>query len=191
MAPPSSTKIGTSGAVTSPLVVNLAELLRRPGTQKAVHSVTPAYGLKVVDSAVPDGADLTVDVVLESLTDGIVVAGSVGAPWEALCRRCLEPVTGTAEAEVHELYQPASATPSDDAFTFRGDQLDLEPMAREAILLELPLAPLCRPDCAGLCAVCGVNRNEGDCGHEAVVRDARWAALDELLDPGRLDLRDN
>lgn len=175
----------------SPLVVNVAELLRRPATQKDVHAVIAADGLKVVDSAVPDGATLAVDVVLESLTDGIVVAGAVSAPWEALCRRCLEPVSGTALAEVRELYQPARTASSDEAFTFRGEQLDLEPMAREAILLELPLAPLCRPDCAGLCAVCGANRNETDCGHVAVVRDARWAALDELLEPGRLDHRDN
>lgn len=172
-------------------MVNVAELVRRSGMQKEARASLPASGLRIVDSAVPDGADVNVDVALESVADGILVAGHVDAPWQALCRRCLEPVRGMVDAEVRELYQQAERATSDDAFTFRGEQLDLEPMVREAILLELPLAPLCRPDCAGLCAVCGANRNQTHCGHAETVRDERWAAPDELLEPGRLDPRDN
>jgi uncharacterized protein len=60
------------------------------------------------------------------------------------------------------------------------DRIDLEPLARETVLLELPLAPLCREDCAGLCAECGADRNTVDCGHALVTTDARWSALDQL-----------
>jgi uncharacterized protein len=53
-------------------------------------------------------------------------------------------------------------------------------MARAAVLLELPLAALCRVDCAGFCPVCGANRNEDPCSCEPVVTDDRWSALDAL-----------
>jgi uncharacterized protein len=90
------------------------------------------------------------------------------------------------DAEVDELYQQVPT--SDEAFTFDGDLLDLGPMVRETILVELPLAPVCRPDCAGLCAVCGADRNTVDCGHEVALTDLRWSALqdlrDQLTDPG-------
>jgi uncharacterized protein len=165
------------------LLVNVTELLRRPANRKTVQVSVPSEGMTVVDSSVPPGAPIDVDVQLESLTDGIVVAGHVRAPWEATCRRCLGPVTGRLDVEVHELYQ--SDPESDDAFAIEGDVLDLEPLVREALLLELPLAPLCRPDCAGLCLDCGADRNVTDCGHRPDVSDPRWAALDELRD--RLD----
>ena len=59
------------------------------------------------------------------------------------------------------------------------DEIDLEPLARETVVLELPQAPLCREDCLGLCPDCGVDRNEGTCSCEPP-RDPRWSVLDEL-----------
>jgi uncharacterized protein len=170
-------------AESRPLLVNVADLLRHPASRQEVRAQLPSDGLTVLDSAVPAGAPVDVDVELESLTDGIVVTGRVSAPWEGCCRRCLGPAGGTLDVRVRELYQPKPG--SDDAFPLDGDQLDLEPLVREALLLELPLAPLCRPDCAGLCPECGADRNEHDCGHHAEVHDPRWDVLDELR--GRLD----
>jgi len=170
-------------AESRPLLVNVAELLRHPATRQEVRRQVPSEGLTVLDSFVPAGATIDVDVTLESLTDGVVVTGGVSAAWEGSCRRCLGPAGGRLEVAVRELYQPKPD--HDDAFPIEGDQLDLEPLVREALLLELPLAPLCRPDCAGLCPECGADRNEVDCGHRLEVRDPRWDALDELR--GRLD----
>jgi uncharacterized protein len=166
----------------SALVVPVAELLRRPGTQRPVRIDVPADGLSVPSARVPDGATVVVDVVLESLPDGITVDGEVRTTWDATCRRCLGPSSGELRAAVHELYQH---DPIDDqAFGFEGDQLDLRPMVRELVIVELPLAPLCRDDCRGLCPVCGVDRNEADCGHRDPPVDSRWAALDVLRDAG-------
>ena len=166
-----------------PLLVNVAELLRHPASRQEVHVELPSEGLTVLDSVVPAGAPIDVDVALESLSDGIVVTGRVSAPWVGSCRRCLGAAGGTLDILVRELYQPEPE--SDDAFPIEGDQLDLEPLVREALLLELPLAPLCRADCAGLCPQCGADRNDVDCGHRLDTRDARWDALDQLR--GRLD----
>jgi uncharacterized protein len=166
-----------------PLVVNVAELLRHPASRQEVHVEVPSEGLTVVDAVVPVGAPVDVDVTLESMSDGVVVTGRVSAPWEGACRRCLGPAGGAIDVLVRELYQPKPET--EEAFPIEGDQLDLEPLVREALLLELPLAPLCRPDCAGLCPECGADRNDVDCGHRLDDHDPRWDALDQLR--GRLD----
>jgi uncharacterized protein len=164
---------------TSPLAVNVVELLRRPATRRALHTTVEARDLTLGgDARVPDGAPVDVDLVLESLTDGVTVSGSVRTVWTGTCRRCLGRAEGEVVAEVHELYQ-AHPT-SEDAFPFDGEQIDLEPMVRELVLMELPLAALCRDDCAGLCPTCGADLNAGPCGCAAGDRDPRWAALDAL-----------
>jgi len=165
--------------LTDPLVLNVAELTRRPATRKAYELVVPAKGLTLGgDASVEDGTPVVVDVVLESLTDGLTVNGEVRTEWRATCRRCLGPASGELVAEVSELYQVHPT--SEDAFTFDGEQLDLEPMVRELVLMELPPAPLCRPDCAGICDQCGADRNVAPCGCEPEPVDPRWAGLDEL-----------
>lgn len=167
-----------------PMIENVAELLRRPASRRPVHAQVAAGGdVEVGDARVPEGADVDVDVALESLSDGIVVSGRITAPWEAVCRRCLGPASGVMSVDVRELYQAHRST--DDAYVIEGDQLDLGPMVRENLMLDLPLAPVCREACAGLCAVCGANLNEGDCGCDRTTLDPRWAALEALRD--RLD----
>lgn len=164
-------------------VVEVAELLRRPGTRKDVRVTLEAEGVVVGEARVPDGSPVEADLVLESMADGIVVSGTLDAPWEAPCRRCLGPATGHLHVEVRELFQHEPT--SEFAYPFDGEQLDLATMVHEALGLDLPLAPLCRPDCLGLCVECGANRNEVDCGHRPDTSDPRWAALGELR--GRLE----
>lgn len=168
------------------LLLNVAELLRHPGSRRHVAVKLPIAdlavdGLTVVDARVPADATVDVDVELEALSDGVVVTGDISAPWDAECRRCLSAARGTLTPHVRELYRVAPQ-PDDDAFPIENEQLDLARLVAEALMLDLPLAPLCRPDCAGLCPVCGVDLNEGDCGCERTVSDPRWAALDALRD---------
>ena len=68
----------------------------------------------------------------------------------------------------------------EETYPLLGDQLDLQPLARDAVLLNLPQVPLCREDCAGLCPVCGADRNDEPCGCEVEAGDPRWATLDAL-----------
>ena len=100
-------------------------------------------------------------------------------PWAGECQRCLTPVSGVAVGEVDELYVMGDSL-HDDALPLETDQIDLAALVREYALLELPEAPLCRPDCAGICPVCGVDRNIETCSCDTSVRDERWAALDDL-----------
>lgn len=161
-----------------PLVVGVAELLRRSGSTRPEHLEAVLDGLQVSGSAVAEGAPVRLDLTLQSLNEGVVATGAVRAPWTGECRRCLQPVERELEAEVMEVFEDEPV--EGETRKLDHDRIDLEPVAREAVLLELPLAPLCREDCAGLCVECGADRNAGDCGHAAAVKDDRWAALDEL-----------
>jgi uncharacterized protein len=146
--------------------------------------VVPATALTLGgDAHVEDGTPVVVDVVLESLTDGLTVNGEIRTEWRGTCRRCLGPAMGELVAEVSELYQVHPT--SEDAFSFDGEQLDLGPMVRELVLMELPAAPLCQPDCAGICPECGADWNVAPCGCEPDPGDPRWAGLEELR--GRLE----
>jgi uncharacterized protein len=164
--------------MTSPFVLNVLEVVRRPGTRKVVQLTAPVGALTIGDVTLPEGTEVTLDLILESLSDGVTVSGHISAPWKAECRRCLGDASGRSEVDVLELFQKTPT--SEDIYEFDGEQLDLEPLAREAVVFELPIAPLCKADCAGLCADCGANRNEADCGHHSLPTDARWSGLDAL-----------
>jgi uncharacterized protein len=164
-----------------PLVVNVADLLHRRGARRPERLVAPSLpGLAVVGTVVSPDVPTTVDVDLESVSDGILVTGSVTARWRGECRRCLVDVTGVARGEFRELFEPDAR--EGETYPLRHEHIDLEPLARETLLLELPLAPLCRDDCRGLCPTCGADLNQGACGCATAGRDPRWAALDELRD---------
>jgi uncharacterized protein len=166
--------------VKNPLLVNALEMLRRPGKQKDVVMSVPADVLGIEDPRLLPGHDIDVDLRCESLSDGIVVVGGVRVDFRGDCRRCLTSLTGTLSIEVHELYQVNLTDP--DAFPIENDQIDLRSMVRESVLLDVPDAPVCRPDCAGLCPVCGIDRNTATCGCTVATPDPRWAGLEAIRD---------
>lgn len=96
------------------------------------------------------------------------------------CMRCLEPAAPTFSVDVREISQPGAAAELDSPYVEEGT-LDLVAWAHDALALELPTAILCRPDCAGLCPVCGADLNEaGPEHHHEPEPDPRWAVLSEL-----------
>ena len=164
------------------LLVNVAELLRRPGSDRHEVLETTVVGLGIDDPRLPEGP-VILRAHLEALSDGIVVTGEVVAHWTGECRRCLAPLGGEITVPVSEVYQSRPKDP--DAFPIDHEQIDFGPMVREALLLDVPVAPLCRADCVGICPICGADRNEAPCSCDTTVRDPRWAALDALRDDSR------
>jgi uncharacterized protein len=164
--------------MASVLVVNAAELLRRPGSERHLEVSVSLDELGIDDPRLVPHSDVAVVLRLESLSDGIVVDGTVDATWQGVCRRCLADTSGRLTSALNELYQHVVTDP--DAFEIVGDQLDLRTAVRETVLLDAPATPLCRPDCAGLCPTCGADLNQGRCGCSEQVADDRWAALEEL-----------
>jgi len=167
--------------MNAPFVVPIAELRRQIGKRMQVTRSGQIEDLACSGSEVPQGAECEADVVLESVLGGVSVEGAVTAPWVGECRRCLAPAAGRLRIRVRELYTPGGD--SEETYPLVGTDLDLEPLVRDAVLLDLPQALLCRDDCAGLCPLCGADRNERACGCEPQ-RDPRWEGLDSLLETG-------
>jgi len=132
---------------------------------------------------VPAGADLELEVQLEGVTEGVLVTATVTAPLAGECARCLEPFTSVTSVRFQELFALAEGVAGPDGYVLDARDaglLDLEPALRDALVLELPLSPLCAEDCRGLCSECGVRLADAppDHGHEE--RGTMWAALKDL-----------
>ena len=155
-------------------------------------------GIGIMSIGVPSGSDVELDLRLESVVEGVLVSGTARVQLAGECSRCLDPVSDELEVDIQELYayeetdhrgrpvRTASAEGDDeDERRFMvGELLDLEPVLRDAVVLDLPLAPVCRDDCPGLCPQCGF-RLEDDPEHGHDVIDPRWAALGALQgEPG-------
>jgi uncharacterized protein len=161
-----------------PFRIPVADLLRRPGASRAVTVEAPLADLAGPGSGIAADQPISVAVTLERVSEGVVVRGMVEAEWSASCSRCLAPVAGHIAVHVDELYEPHPL--EGETYLLDVDVIDLEPLVRDAILLELPAKPVCREDCAGLCPTCGADRNVTACDCVTEDLDPRWAALRSL-----------
>lgn len=173
-------------------MLDTRDLGRRPGTSRTVHRnalTAAALGVEGV-IAVPAGADVRLDLLLESVVEGVLVSGTASAPTVGECARCLEPLSGRVDVEIMELFAyPDSTTDvttdEDEVSRLVHDLVDLEPVVRDAVVLALPNAPLCTPDCAGLCPGCGGKWADLGADHRHETIDPRWAALTERFGEDR------
>jgi uncharacterized protein len=167
-------------------VFDMRALGRGPGEfrdERRTASAPDGLGSGLV--LVPVGGDVALDLRFEAVSEGVLVTGSAVAPLTGECARCLDPVTSTVEVGFQELYrylpdQDDDEDDGEDRF-LDGDFLDLEPAFRDAVVLALPLSPLCRDDCPGLCAECGAKLADvgPEHGHGDKV-DPRWGLLAKL-----------
>jgi len=182
----------------APFVVDTRDLGRRAGAMKEIQRRVPApAGLGSGLAKVPEGTDVDLDLRLESVVEGVFVSGTARVDVVAECARCLEPVTWDETADIEELFvhppqdahghvTPEADDDDDAPPSIEGDLIDLEATMRDAVVLTLPIAPVCREDCAGLCTECGA-RLDDDPGHSHETTDPRWAALSALLDDEKDD----
>ena len=171
--------------VTAPaLAVDVRELLQKPGAHKHVVVRAPLDDLATPVASVPPDRPVTVDAEIESVVEGLLVSGTVRATAVVRCVRCLREFDQEVEAEVRELFTLEPREDEDEGYVvLRDDRLPLDTMARDALVLAFPAFPLHSPDCAGLCPVCGADRNTIDCGHTGTEDiDPRWARLAGLQD---------
>ena len=181
-----------------PFAVDTQALGRQPGSMRTVQRiVTVPEAFSNAMSSVPEGRELELDLRLEAVMEGVLVTGTVRGQFTAECSRCLDPVSEDFEAGLQEMFRyadeedgPHQEDPEteddDEDYYLEGDLLDLEPVVRDAVVLALPLSPLCDPDCPGLCSECGARLAdvEPDHGHGDRV-DPRWEALRGLAErPG-------
>ncbi|NES14019.1 MULTISPECIES: DUF177 domain-containing protein [Micromonospora] len=170
----------------SPLVLDTRDLPRRPGALRTVKRVVPApadLGVELI--GVPEGADLDLDLRLESVSEGVLVSGTVSGPVKGECGRCLREIDDSVVVNIQELYAYQNSTTDtttdeDEVGRMQDDLIDLEPALRDAVVLTLPTNPLCREDCPGLCPECGVHWDDLPADHSHQQIDPRWAGLSQL-----------
>jgi uncharacterized protein len=166
----------------SGLVLDTHDLGRRPGAMRLVRTTVEApadLGIDVI--GVPPGSPVRLDLRLESVVEGVLVTGTATVALRGECVRCLGPIAAEQQIDIQELYvYPSSDATEEEASRLEGDLLDLEPLLRDDVVLDLPFQPLCGEDCLGLCVECGANLNsEPDHVHEVGI-DSRWEKLRAL-----------
>lgn len=174
-----------TGPAGDVLVYNVARLLTEaPGSSRTVRVAGVMLNL---------GADIELadplegDVRIARTNRGVLVTGRLTTSLAESCSRCLRsievPIDIALEEEVLPSIDIVTGLPVDEsvepdvARMTDHHELDLEPLLREAILLAEPIAPLCRPDCPGLCVVCGEDLSVGDHAHDEAPIDPRLEAL--------------
>jgi uncharacterized protein len=178
------------------LVFDMRTLGRQAGSAKTQQLTVPAPDdMRLELARVPVGADMQLDVRFEAVTEGVLVTGSATAPLAGECARCLAPLATAVTASFTELYlytrdrhdkhdrSGENAEQDGEELYLDGDLLDLEPVLRDAVVLALPMSPLCREDCPGLCVECGVPLADAGPGHgHEDAPDPRWAGLKQFSD---------
>jgi len=163
--------------------MSVAELLGRPGEYRDVRLAEPLGGVRTTLARLTEGP-LRGELRAESVVEGILVTGRVSGETVLQCSRCLQEFESEVFVDVCELFvAPGHELPggqADDAYRVTGTVISLEPMLRDAVTLALPLNPLCRADCKGLCAHCGTDLNAGECSCVEEEIDPRWAPLEQL-----------
>lgn len=162
----------------TPFRIPVADLLHRPGASRSIEVRAPLDDLRAPGAEVAPDEPVEVDATLERISEGIVVRGTVRTHWRAQCSRCLADVGGDIDSHVDELFEPHPL--EGETYLLDVDVIDLEPLVRDALLLELPAKPVCKDDCAGLCPTCGIDRNTATCDCHDEQLDPRWAALRSL-----------
>jgi uncharacterized metal-binding protein YceD (DUF177 family) len=184
-ASPGPRTAGDRRPAANPWRIDLRELGRRAGSMQEIDRTLPApEGWRVELIGVPAGGEVHLHLRLESVMEGVLVTGDLDVPVTGSCARCLEPIEDTLHLDVQELYAYEGSTTEatsqeDEVRRIEGDFLDLAPLARDTVVLNLPLAPVCTEDCAGLCVDCGQRLDDLPADHSHEIVDARWAGLAE------------
>lgn len=165
----------------SRLVVDITPLKRQPGTQKPFQKSMPPPEGVVLETAGVTATQLHIDLQLEVAGEELIAQGTISVEWNGPCRRCLEHQDGTTAIATREIFQKAPI--EGETYHLDENDVDLEPMIRETVLLNLPIAPLCSADCAGPDPSrfpTSVAPDKTDAAGDDKPADPRWAALSEL-----------
>ena len=148
---------------------------------REVERTVPApadLGLAVI--AVPEGSDVELDLRLEAVVEGVLVTGTATVQLVGECVRCLTEVTDEMSFDLQELFFHPGREVDEDEPLVEDELVNLEPVLRDVVVMDLPFAPLCREDCAGLCPECGADLNEDPEHEHELDVDPRWSKLVDL-----------
>ncbi len=184
----------------NPFLFSCHDLPRRAGEMR-VYELTfdlhEPIGVPLL--AVPGDGEIFLDLRIEAVEQGVLATGSVSSEAIGECTRCLDPVTFDIDESFQELYhyqidyrqKPKAAAKDrevdvqdeDEILEMDEDFIDLDGPIRDALILNLPVNPLCSEDCEGLCQGCGVKWADLPDDHAHSAADIRWAGLTDWKGP--------
>lgn len=156
--------------------------MNRPGATSSLDRVVPAPA-EFSEDLVAIGPEVTIRALIESVVDGLLVRGAVSAPARVACSRCLVEWSTDIIGDVAELFCPPGDDGVEAGYDITDATIDIDTLIQDAIAEAIPVRPLCRPDCAGLCPTCGTDRGTDPCGGHPDQYDRRWTALADLRLP--------
>ncbi|WP_073996544.1 YceD family protein [Arcanobacterium urinimassiliense] len=174
----------------SPFIVYLADIAAAAGgifSYQKVLPISEEISLDLVE--IPAGTPLEIDLQLQLISEGVLVQGSIKVEARGKCARCLDPLQIFLDERVSEvIFTPEEIarllaegdSEAQDFPAIQDGQVDLEPLLHDVVVLALPLRPLCRRDCPGLCPGCGEKWDDLPDSHHHEVLDPRFAVLEEL-----------
>lgn len=155
-------------AIFDPVPIELADHLENPGDSYSISGVIDAAGYSVGEKefTLKDGVEY--EVVLTHTGDGVLATGLVRATATGTCDLCLDPAQLEIAGEIQEYYlfdEPNDPEEYEDGFEVIGPErvIDLSDPIADAVVVDTPFVVLCKPDCAGLCPICGCNLNHEQC----------------------------
>ncbi len=154
------------------LRIDVADLLAHRTTRREVALSATVEGLIATAARVGDDEPVALGLVLERISDGIVVRGTLATRWRADCSVCLDPLEQPLSLGVNELFEPEPL--EGDTYPIEEHEIDLEQLVRDNVILELPLAPVCSDTGAPPCV------DPADSRAEPPPPDPRWAPLSQL-----------
>lgn len=162
--------------------INVAEIKKRLVGEKTIAYNLDLEELEIKPEELAVEGSIKVEGIISNAGDVLLLQVSMSAKTKRFCGRCLKEFTAVTKAEVVEKFYPASAENiENDAFVYDSDVIDITEPLREGLLLAEPMQALCKPDCRGLCPVCGHDLNDSDCGCDKVTVDPRLAALKQFI----------
>lgn len=162
--------------------INVAEIKRRLVGEKTLAYNLNSEELEINSEEMDIDGTIQVNGSISNAGDVLLLQVQMSAKIHRQCGRCLKSFTAVTKAEVVEKFYPASAENiENDAFVYDSDIVDITEPLREGLLLAEPMQALCKPDCRGLCPVCGADLNDGDCGCDRSTVDPRLAALKQFI----------
>lgn len=177
--------------MTTDLTVPVSDVSRQAGELEVAVSIPAPADIGVPLIGIPEGEPIELDFRLSALDEGVLVQGPISATAVGQCSRCLRELTLPMHEQIAELvFYPERQDEliaegdeeAEDLPVVVDDAVDLEPLIRDALVLSMPLSPLCRPDCPGLCPECGERWDDLPDDHKHEFLDPRFSALDALAE---------
>ncbi len=161
---------------------NVADIKKKLMAETSFQMELKPDELELSPEDLPIIGKISVKGDLENAGDVLLMKAHLQARVRRVCSRCLKEFEAQTEAQVEERYFPLGTSDlPEDALTYKFDIVDITEALREGLILTEPVKPLCKPDCNGLCPICGADRNVVDCHCDTGIIDPRLQKLAELL----------